>query len=111
MQNMALSDEVKHSLYKTMNVFFKPILHDKNVQALMFVMVIFGQEETEYDQGVGRMLAQWNLVRRHLHNTHCDDIEDKLSYLSSCWVTLPALLQDKAESLQEMISLKSAMPS
>ena len=59
MKSMALSDEVKRSLYKTMNVLFKSILHDKNVLALMFLMVIFAQEEAEYDQGVGRMLAQY----------------------------------------------------
>ena len=78
----------------------------------MFLMVIFAQEETEYDPEVGRMLAQyWNLLRRHLTNTHCEDIEDKLGYLSSCLVTLPALLQDNSESLQEIISFKSTMNS
>jgi hypothetical protein len=112
MQNMALPDEVKCSLYKTMNVFFKPILHNKNVLALMFLMVIFAQEETEYDQGVGNMLSQyWILLRRHLTNTNCEDIEENLSYLSSCLLTLPALLQDNSDSLQEVISLKSAMHS
>ena len=109
---MALLDEVKHSLYKTMNVFFKPILHDKNVLALMFLMVIFAQEEAEYDQGVGRMLSQlWILLRRHLTNTNCKDIEEKIAYLSSCLVTLPALIQDNSESLQEIISCESTINS
>ena len=110
MQNMAIPVEHKQSLFNTMNVCFKPILHDMNVLALMFLMVIFAQEDTEYDQEVGRMLSQyWNLLRRHLTNTNCEDIEDKLAYLSSCLVTLPALLQDNSESLQEIISFKSTM--
>jgi hypothetical protein len=76
-QKLALLDEVKNSLYKTMNVFFKPILHDKNVLALTFLMVIFAQEETEYNQEVGRMVSQyWILLRRHLTNAHCEDIEE-----------------------------------
>ena len=109
---MAIPVELKRSLYNTMNVCFKPILHDKNVLALMFLMVIFAQEETEYDPEVGRMLAQyWNLLRRHLTNTHCEDIEDTLGYLSSCLVTLPALLQDNSESLQEIISFRSTINS
>ena len=112
MAKVAIPEEVKLSLYKTMSICFKPILHDKNVLALMFLMVIFAQEETQYDPEVGRMLAQyWNLLRRHLTNTHCGDIEDKLGYLSSCLVTLPALLQDNSESLQEIISFKSTMNS
>ena len=109
---MAIPVELKRSLYNTMNVCFKPILHDKNVLALMFLMVIFAQEDKEYDPEVGKMLSQyWNLLRRHLTNTYCEDIEDKLAYLSSCLVTLPALLQDNSESLQEIISFRSTINS
>jgi hypothetical protein len=110
MQNMAIPVELKQSVFNTMNVCFKPILHDMNVLALIFLMVIFAQEDTEYDPEVGRILSQyWNLLRRHLINTNCEDIEEKLAYLSSCLVTLPALLQDNSESLQEIISFKSTM--
>jgi hypothetical protein len=112
MQNMALPDEVRRSLYKTTSVFFKSILHDKNVLTLMFLMVIFAQEETEYHQEVGRMLSQyWILLRRHLTNTNCEDIEGKVFYLSSCLLPLPALLQDNSESLQEILSCKRSIKS
>ena len=87
-----------------MTVCFKPILHDKNVLTLMFLMVIFDQDETEYDPEVGRILSQyWTMLKRHLTNTSDGDIEEKLAYLSNCLVTLPALLQDNSGSLQNFI--------
>ena len=105
MAKVAIPEEVKMSLYKTMNVCFKPILHDKNVLALMFLMVIFDQDKTEYDPEVGRMLSQyWTMLKRHLTNTIDGDIDEKLAYLSNCLVTLPALLQDNSESLTNFIA-------
>ena len=47
-----------------MNVFFKPILHDKNVLALMFLMVIFAQEEAEYDQGGQNAVPALDLTQK-----------------------------------------------
>ena len=57
------------------------VLNNKNVLALMFLMVKFAQDETEYDPEVGRMLFHyWTMLIRHLANTSCQDIEEKLAW-------------------------------
>ena len=104
MQNVSIPDEIKQSLYQSMTVCFHPILNDKNVLALMFLLLTFAQDESENDSEVVRMVSQyWTMLRRHLNNTNCQEIEEKIAYLGNCLVSLPALLQNNSESFQEII--------
>ena len=59
MQNVSIPDEIKQSLYKSMTVCFHPILNDKNVLALMFLLLTFAQDESENDSEVVRMVSQY----------------------------------------------------
>ena len=103
-QNISIPDEIKQSLYKSMTVCFHPILNDKNVLALMFLLLTFAQDESENDSEVVRMVSQyWTMLRRHLTNTSCEEIEKTIAYLGSCLVSLPGLLQNNSDSFQEII--------
>ena len=104
MQNIPIPDEIKQSIYKAMTVCFNPILNDKIVLALMFLLLTITQDETENDPEVERIVSQyWTMLRRHLINTNCEDIEEKIAYLGSCLVSLPALLHNNSEGFQEII--------
>ena len=104
MQNVPIPDEIKQSMYKAMTVCFNPILNDKSVLALMLLLLAFAQDETENDPEVVRMVSQyWTMLRRHLTNTNCQEIEEKIAYLNKCLATLPVLLHSNSESFQEII--------
>eukprot|EP00092_Neocalanus_flemingeri_P018843 GFUD01020402.1.p1 GENE.GFUD01020402.1~~GFUD01020402.1.p1 ORF type:complete len:270 (+),score=60.73 GFUD01020402.1:264-1073(+) len=97
-------EAVKTSLDKTMKFSFKPILHDRHVFALLVMMVVFCQDQTEPDPEVASILTQyWTMLRRHLKSTMCEDLEEILLYLHNCFDTLPTLLEDNYEALVEIL--------
>lgn len=97
-------EAVKRALDKTMCLYFKAILHDPHVLAIMVMMVTFSQGEKESDPEVVSLLTQhWTMLRRHLTNNMFEDVEETLSYLSNCLDKLPILLEDNFDALVEIL--------
>ena len=104
MQNLPIPDAIKRALGNTMEFCFKPILNDHSVLAMMFLMVIFSQDDAGFDPEVASMLSQyWTMLRRHLTNLMGGDTEETIAYLSNCLDKLPSLLQDNSEAFENII--------
>jgi len=101
---LPLPDALKRSLNKAMTFCFKPILQDPHVLAVLIMMIIFSQDKSESDPEVSNLMSQYmTMLRRHLTNTMCEDLEEVLAYLANCLVVLPALLEENYDALVEIL--------
>ena len=72
--------------------------------AVLIMMIIFSQDQSESDPEVSNLMSQYmTMLRRHLTNTICEDLEEVLAYLANCLVVLPALLEENYDALVEIL--------